>query len=339
MKEKNGITLIALVITIIVLLILAGVALATLTGQGNIISNAENAVGKYNDSVASEQQLLNEIEKYFQNYLEGENVEEDKGVPVDKTEIANNPEDHFGGYVDYTAPNGDPEVKWRIFYADEENVYLIADDYINPEYSPASWSGGMIYKYDTPLSIYNDTEDAIKITDPRIIKIASFLNYELDYSSKNFKGSIAMLDTTKWEMYVNNDYAEYAIGGPTIDLFSASYNKLYTPKIDYRIYEAQDKNQLYYELKWNEDENYDYQLNGLNTSNNMYTKRNDKAAAMWIAAPYDLATGDTFRVLDDRIYPIDGSSAGTGFRPIVCLKSEVQLNKKSDGTYTLSLPE
>ena len=59
------------------LLILAGVALATLTGQGNIIENAENAVGKYNNSVASEQQLLNEIEKYFQNYLEGG----DKGNP------------------------------------------------------------------------------------------------------------------------------------------------------------------------------------------------------------------------------------------------------------------
>ena len=72
-RVKSGITLIALVITIIVLLILAGVALATLTGQGNIIGNAENAVGKYNNSVASEQQLLNEIEKYFQNYLEGGN--------------------------------------------------------------------------------------------------------------------------------------------------------------------------------------------------------------------------------------------------------------------------
>ena len=72
-RSKSGITLIALVITIIVLLILAGVALATLTGQGNIIGNAENAVGKYNNSVASEQQLLNEIEKYFQNYLEGGN--------------------------------------------------------------------------------------------------------------------------------------------------------------------------------------------------------------------------------------------------------------------------
>ena len=65
MKKINGITLIALVITIIVLLILAGVALATLTGQGNIIGNAENAVGKYNEEVSTEQKTLNAIEKFF----------------------------------------------------------------------------------------------------------------------------------------------------------------------------------------------------------------------------------------------------------------------------------
>ena len=57
-RKKVGITLIALIITIIVLLILAGVALATLTGQGNIIGNAENAVGEYNNSVIEEQQAI-----------------------------------------------------------------------------------------------------------------------------------------------------------------------------------------------------------------------------------------------------------------------------------------
>ena len=36
-RQENGITLIALVITIIVLLILAGVAIATLTGDNSII--------------------------------------------------------------------------------------------------------------------------------------------------------------------------------------------------------------------------------------------------------------------------------------------------------------
>ena len=43
MKKQNGITLIALVITIIVLLILAGVSIATLTGENGILSKAETA--------------------------------------------------------------------------------------------------------------------------------------------------------------------------------------------------------------------------------------------------------------------------------------------------------
>lgn len=42
-KSKNGITLIALVITIIVLLILAGVTIATLTGENGILTQAQNA--------------------------------------------------------------------------------------------------------------------------------------------------------------------------------------------------------------------------------------------------------------------------------------------------------
>ena len=42
-KSINGITLIALVITIIVLLILAGVSIATLTGENGILTRANNA--------------------------------------------------------------------------------------------------------------------------------------------------------------------------------------------------------------------------------------------------------------------------------------------------------
>ena len=42
-KKNNGITLIALVITIIVLLILAGVTIATLTGENGILTRASEA--------------------------------------------------------------------------------------------------------------------------------------------------------------------------------------------------------------------------------------------------------------------------------------------------------
>ena len=42
-KSMKGITLIALVITIIVLLILAGVSIATLTGENGILTRAQEA--------------------------------------------------------------------------------------------------------------------------------------------------------------------------------------------------------------------------------------------------------------------------------------------------------
>ena len=43
MKNNKGITLIALVVTIIVLLILAGVSIAMLTGQNGILNRASQA--------------------------------------------------------------------------------------------------------------------------------------------------------------------------------------------------------------------------------------------------------------------------------------------------------
>ena len=61
-KEKNkdmnkGITLIALVITIIVLLILAGVSIATLTGQNGILTRANDA--KEQTGIAEEKEAIN----------------------------------------------------------------------------------------------------------------------------------------------------------------------------------------------------------------------------------------------------------------------------------------
>lgn len=49
-KQTNGITLIALVITVIVLLILAGVTIATLTGDNRTITKSTNSKRKFNRS-------------------------------------------------------------------------------------------------------------------------------------------------------------------------------------------------------------------------------------------------------------------------------------------------
>ena len=55
-KQTKGITLIALVITIIVLLILAGVSIAMLTGENGILTQAQNA--KKETSIAEEKELI-----------------------------------------------------------------------------------------------------------------------------------------------------------------------------------------------------------------------------------------------------------------------------------------
>lgn len=69
LKGQKGITLVALVITIIVLLLLAGVALATLSGQGNIIGNAENAVNQYQNTAGADQNIINAVDEMLQKYL------------------------------------------------------------------------------------------------------------------------------------------------------------------------------------------------------------------------------------------------------------------------------
>ena len=55
-KNKNGITLIALVITIIVLLILAAVSIATLTGENGILTRANDA--KASTEIAEEREKV-----------------------------------------------------------------------------------------------------------------------------------------------------------------------------------------------------------------------------------------------------------------------------------------
>ena len=61
-KKSNGITLIALVITIIVLLILAGVTIATLTGDNGILTQAQKAKNETENAAKKEEEDLAKLE-------------------------------------------------------------------------------------------------------------------------------------------------------------------------------------------------------------------------------------------------------------------------------------
>ena len=68
MKEQKGITLVALVITIIILIILAGISIASLTNSG-LFGRAQEAKNASENGMVNENTSLNEYENYMTNYL------------------------------------------------------------------------------------------------------------------------------------------------------------------------------------------------------------------------------------------------------------------------------
>ena len=66
-KQVQGITLIALVVTIIVLLILAGIALNLTIGQNGIFSRAETAANTWRNAETNEQLAMGELENWIEN--------------------------------------------------------------------------------------------------------------------------------------------------------------------------------------------------------------------------------------------------------------------------------
>lgn len=67
MKSQKGITLVALVITIIILLILAGISIASLTGS-DLFGKAKQAAEDSHTAAREENQTLIEYEQWLDNY-------------------------------------------------------------------------------------------------------------------------------------------------------------------------------------------------------------------------------------------------------------------------------
>ena len=70
-KQVKGITLIALVVTIIVLLILAGIALNLTIGQNGIFSRAQTAANTWRNAETNEQLAMGELEDWMDGYMNG----------------------------------------------------------------------------------------------------------------------------------------------------------------------------------------------------------------------------------------------------------------------------
>ena len=129
LKNTNGITLIALVVTIVVLLILAGVSINAVFGQNGIIQKAKDAQNKMDQATQNDLDSINELNNWIDGKINGttgsggtvegkegsllamyqkaqkENCDNASGTCNDATHL------HIGDYVDYKNPtSGTAEV-------------------------------------------------------------------------------------------------------------------------------------------------------------------------------------------------------------------------------------
>ena len=93
LKRENGITLIALVITIIVLIILAGISISLILGDNGIVEKAKQAKEQTEQAKLNEEKGLNEAVKYV------ENMESENGENLDLTPTTKNLK--VGEYIKY----------------------------------------------------------------------------------------------------------------------------------------------------------------------------------------------------------------------------------------------
>ena len=271
---------------------------------------------------------------------------------ITAAKINQNPSLYYGKEVVYTPQNGAP-VGWKIFYADNENIYLIADDYVENKYAPNASNGINLDKTGSYNIFFNtignnSTAYAV-INDTRVTKWISKLN-NFTATNKGMKATAYLLDINIWSNFKDaNDKAEYAIGAPTLEMFVKSYNNINLLK----TIQCEETDEIGYHVKWN-DGSYVSSIDGLNVHQNLYIISNQtNATSYWIASPGGyLKTDDEFGppVTDvagidyGRMCNVSGNGTlytsvlyndrNTSFRPIICLKSEIQLIEQN-GKYII----
>lgn len=125
MKCNQGITLIALVITIIVLLILAGISIASLTGDNGLLSKSNTA--KQESKKANYQESLKLIGLGLTIDKTSENWDSQKYMKVYEEEIKKN--DVFKDAKEIKLISNDKELKIQVV-TQEEWVYFVKENYI-----------------------------------------------------------------------------------------------------------------------------------------------------------------------------------------------------------------
>lgn len=221
MKGNKGITLVALVVTIIVLLILAGISLNLVLGQNGIISRTKDARNQTTEGQVNTEKAVNELtdtmEKYIKENEKKENSETETGI--NKYNIGDEvaytydvvsegyslPVSLSGFTKDQTVSQSSTVLKWKIIDKDEGKGTI---DIVSAE--PASYvslkgakgyNNGVDLLNDICEKLYSNTAKGIKARSINLEDMEKHLTDE-GFSARNtYKGTLTYGKTKKYTTY------------------------------------------------------------------------------------------------------------------------------------------
>ena len=305
---------------------------------------------------------------YMLAYDNAGNVRKSNEVTVTTGSIPSNVV--IGEYIDYQIDlngDGDTTNDWMIFYkangnaegeekggAYETNIgdyYIIAADYLkNTDERLMLENLGILSKRGEYSIYWTQTDavpDAVQVTGTENLNKTGrtinqlFMQNKLK-TLKNYENSRAMstfTNTANWDGYVNINYADYAIGAPTIEMFVASWNIRYEKQL--KLYTNVNNIGYYVGTGSNSTTSYSQILTSITDwkDNKLYFPHEDKTYndcyGNWLASP---SACDNYA-----IFSIGANGAindpwyyGTIYcaRPVVHLKSGTRL-QKVDGVWRI----
>lgn len=360
--NEKGISLIALIITVVIVLIIASFSIAQISGRG-VISKAKNATEKYKEYVNVEEQELKDANDLINQELLGKAVFKLSGsettMEVGRTQ-GETLKNYYGQTVDssFFSSNEGIDWSWQLFYDDENYVFLIASNYVpnnklpmngNVGYGPTDLvkKRGVNEAYNATFNSdenYNDgimTEGTIykaksrstAITNNRLTeKYLKWPALNLESTNENIETVAYMMDINKWSKFAGACRGAQAIGGPTLELFIKSWNASHNSD-QLQGYDTMTNNTNYNSLGykiWNKNtgtwEN-EGETGDLGTTTNMwFIKENDKARAYWMASLSSSGSNNVRYVHYDGYISYRSSySSAAGFRPVVSIpKSQIK---------------
>ena len=152
MEENKGITLIALVITIIVLLILAGAAVSILLDREGLFEKANEAKSSWNSKVEEENSTVSDYMSYLDQYMEI--------TPPSGWEVVSHQTSYTGCYID---KDGDynPETGTGI-----DGIIFV--DYLVDELKSGEWADMEEYKWSGAYDLSTKMIGRVALTEDRV---------------------------------------------------------------------------------------------------------------------------------------------------------------------------